>query len=69
VIVARANAQGEVEITWIAPSRASAKPDNHGRAVFRQDGFAAQLTRTSTPAGGSGTTAREIIEIEALPAR
>lgn len=68
VNVARANAQGEVEITWIAPSRTSTKPDNQGRAVFRQDGFTKQLTKTSTPAGDSGTAAREIIEIEALPA-
>ena len=68
VNVARTTTPGEVEITWIAPNGTSLKSTNEGRAVFRQDGLIAQLTKTSAPAGDSGTPAREIIEMEALPA-
>jgi hypothetical protein len=61
VTVAPADAEGAVAITWVSPS-------GEGRAMIRRDGFTARLMRTSTPAGLSGSSTREIIVIEAIAA-
>ncbi len=69
VTVEPATADGAVAITWVSPSAASGvQRTMEGHAVFRRDGFAAQLiriVRRSAPRG----LAEEITAIQAAAAR
>jgi hypothetical protein len=69
VTIEPADAEGAVAITWVSASGPGARPGDQGQALIRRDGFCAPLMRTSTPAGASGSPAREIIAIEPIAAR
>ena len=67
VTVQPANTDGAVAITWVSQTRAGTRSDDEGRALLRQDGFAAPLTRTQTRSGPNGLT-QEIHVVEAIAA-
>jgi hypothetical protein len=60
VNVEPANAEGAVAMSWTADW-------TDGRALFRPDGFTAQLMRSASPSGGA--PGREIVSVEALAAK
>jgi len=66
VIVAPANADGTVAMSWASPAGAGARWQSKGSTIFRRDGLVAELTEIArgSPPRGQSTT-----KIEAIPAQ